>query len=132
MTGRLVFVKRITRDMLRAEPEARFVFGDNVARAGYGGQAREMRGEPNAIGVATKWRPGVRSFDFFEDDGDPEMEYSVDEDLARVTNELESGRTVYFPSDGIGTGLSELPTRAPELHKYIVDYVADLARRSPA
>lgn len=51
----------ITRDMLRKEPEARFVFGDNAYRKGFGGQAKEMRGEPNALGVATKWYPGKRN-----------------------------------------------------------------------
>lgn len=36
----------ITRAMLRAEPEKLFVFGDNFVRTGFGGQAKEMRGEP--------------------------------------------------------------------------------------
>ena len=130
MTGRLVFVKRITRDMLRAEPEARFVFGDNVARRGLGGQAKEMRGEPNAIGVRTKWQPSKVEGAFFGD-YQPTAWLAVEGDLAGVVVELEEGRTVYFPADGIGTGLSQLPTRAPKLHAYITDYVADLARRFP-
>lgn len=130
MTGRLVFVKRITRAMLRAEPEARFVFGDNVARRGMGGQAKEMRGEPNAIGVATKWAPSMDERAFFSDI-DTTHSSRVAADFAEIEIALADGRTVYFPADGIGTGLSELPTRAPKLHKYIVDYVADLARRFP-
>lgn len=116
--------------MLRAEPEARFVFGDNVARRGLGGQAKEMRGEPNAIGVVTKWRPNSAAQDFFSDD-DPDIQSAVEKDLRKVTDFLGGGFTVYFPSDGIGAGLSELPTRAPKLHQYITDYVADLAKRFP-
>jgi len=46
--------KHITRQMLRAEPGTLWVFGDNLQRKGLGGQAKEMRGEPNAIGIPTK------------------------------------------------------------------------------
>lgn len=130
MTGRLVFVKRITRDMVRAEPEARFVFGDNVRRCGNAGQAKAMRGEPNAIGVATKFLPTMAEISFFKDNA--ECKRHALRGLDEVSTALQRGRTVYFPADGIGTGLSELPTRAPKLHAYITDYVSDLAKRFPA
>ncbi len=65
MPGRIVFLDWITRDMVRAEPDARFVFGDNVEREGFGGQAAAMRGEPNAIGVATKWSTGGAEHDYY-------------------------------------------------------------------
>jgi len=58
MSGRVIYLPWIERSMLQADPEARFVFGDNAERWGLGGQAKEMRGEPNAIGVATLWSPG--------------------------------------------------------------------------
>ena len=45
-----------------------FVFGDNMERCGFGGQAAAMRGEPNAVGVPTKWAPGSAPADFFCDD----------------------------------------------------------------
>jgi hypothetical protein len=32
---------------------------------------------------------------------------------------LVIGKTVIVPSDGIGTGLSQLPMRAPKLHQFI-------------
>ena len=131
MTGRLVFVKRITRDMLRAEPEARFVFGDNVARKGMGGQAKEMRGEPNAIGVVTKWGPSMVPGVFFSDDDHDATEH-VGSDLLDVAHALSVGRTVYFPADGIGTGLSELPKRAPKLHAKIGEYIARLSAEYPS
>lgn len=132
MTGRLVFVKRITRDMLRAEPEARFVFGDNVARKGMGGQAKEMRGEPNAIGIVTKWRPSMSEGSFFNDD-DPDILYAVRSCFARIQDQLRvHGRTVYFPADGIGTGLAELPKRAPKLYAKIKECIDRLAAEYPA
>lgn len=125
MSGAVKYLAWITREMLQAEPDARFVFGDNVQRVGMGGQAASMRGEPNAIGVATKRRPGMRDADFFCD-GNQDTIGIVDRDIDRVVAALLEGRTVYVPKDGLGTGLSELPARAPELHTHIVDRFAAL------
>ncbi len=47
----------ITRAEVRANPDRYYVFGDNMTGTGYGGQAAQMRGEVNAVGVPTKWRP---------------------------------------------------------------------------
>lgn len=115
----IVFKAWINRADLRAEPEARFVFGDNTFRESYGGQAAAMRDEPNAIGVATKWFPGGDG-QFFAD-GDHAARQIVDDDIDLVVAALAEGRTVYVPTDGLGTGLSELPRRAPELHQHIID-----------
>ena len=43
-----------------------YAFGTS-RRIGFGGQAKEMRGEPNAISVATKWEPSNRPNAFFSD-----------------------------------------------------------------
>lgn len=119
--GQVKYIKWIARDMLRAEPEARFVFGDNVARVGMGGQAASMRGEPNAIGVATKFVPGRSEKDFYTD-GDARALHHVVHDLGDVTRAIFDGRTVYVPADGLGTGLSELPKRAPALANFITAF----------
>lgn len=126
MTGRIEFLSLITRDMLRLDREARFVFGDNLLRRGHGGQAKEMRGEPNAIGVATKFRPSMDPDAFFSDDSEAAWA-AVDADIDRVAAALDEGRIVYVPKAGLGTGLSELPSRAPQLHRYIVDRFRHLA-----
>lgn len=122
----LKFVKWITRDMVQAEPDARFVFGDNAARVGLGGQAKAMRGEPNAIGVATKRHCFGGSDQFFSDDQVDALAI-VDKDIDLVVTALSQGRTVYVPLDGLGTGLSELPSRAPALHKHIVGRFREMA-----
>ncbi len=44
----------IRREDVRAEPDKIFLFGDNLKESGYGGQAKEMRGEANARGIPTK------------------------------------------------------------------------------
>jgi hypothetical protein len=107
----------ITRDMVQAEPDARFVFGDNMRRVGLGGQAGSMRGEPNAIGVATLYSPG----EYYRPDDPMALEVLI-VDLRKVGSALASGRTVYVPRDGLGTGLAHLPENAPALHRLIVAF----------
>jgi len=123
MRGRIDYVEWITRDMLRAEPEARFVFGDNAQRKGLGGQAKAMRGEANAIGIATKWAPSMREPSFFSDtERAGAAKEIVAADLVKVQEALAEGRTIYVPKDGLGTGLSQLPARAPGIYRMIRDF----------
>lgn len=127
MTGRVEFLSIITREMLRVDREARFVFGDNTARHGLGGQAREMRGEPNAIGVATKRRPGRNDADYFYDDSSADLEV-LDADLDRVAAAMNEGRIIYISKLGLGTGRSEMPVRAPMLYRHLVSRLRLIAR----
>ena len=121
MTGQVIYLSWITRDMVRAEPNSIFVFGDNVQRIGMGGQAGAMRGERNAQGVATKVAPGMADADFYTD-AEPEWLAVVAENLAEIARHLSTGKTVYVPRDGLGTGLSELPKRAPALANFITSF----------
>lgn len=130
MSGRIVFVDWITRNMVQSQPEARFVFGDNLERFGLGGQAASMRGEPNTIGVATKRRPGASAADYFKD-GERDALAAIDADIDRIVVALSENRTVFVPMDGLGTGLSELPTRAPDLHRHIVARFREIASDCP-
>jgi hypothetical protein len=104
----------ITRDMVIERPAERFVFGDNIQRIGYGGQAGAMRGAPNAIGIATLYAPG-RPYR-------PGCEQALDAvvfDLRRVSAALMAGRIVNVPADGVGTGIAALHIHAPDLHRLI-------------
>ncbi|PAL23576.1 hypothetical protein [Sphingopyxis sp. GW247-27LB] len=121
MVGQVKYLEWVTRDMLRAEPGARFVFGDNCQRVGMGGQAAAMRGEPNAIGIATKFAPGMGDGDFYHEGSIAALQ-SVTFDLSLVSAALVRGLTVYVPRDGLGTGLSQLPQRAPSLMNLIVAF----------
>lgn len=114
------YQKWITRQDLRANRHQFYVFGDNAMRVGFGGQAREMRGEPNAIGIATKWAPSPDNIHFFKDD--EACRSVVIDDLYRVESHLMRGDTVIVPEDGIGTGLAQLPRRAPKLDQFIKDW----------
>src|SRR5690606_19020227 len=97
---------------------ARFVFGDNLDRSGLMGQAGALRGEPNAIGIAIKWRSGMRDGDFFSD-WNPSCLAIIRNDLEAVHKALNEGRKVYVPKDALGTRLSRLPTRAPALYEML-------------
>lgn len=119
--------KFVTREMLRASPETLFVFGDNLARWGMGGQAKEMRGEDNAVGLPTKRTP----YEFMKDDDLPTVQAVVKDDIAKLRRHLRGGGTVIWPTAGIGTGLAALGANAPEIARWYDDVLGWL-QKTPA
>ena len=123
------YEKHITRQMLKDNPNTLFVFGDNMLGRGLGGQAAEMRGEPNAVGIPTKYMPGMGEADFFIDDDIRKAKPRIDAAFANLLVHAAKGGEIVWPKDGIGTGLAELPKRAPkiwaliETHKKALDRV---------
>ncbi|MFL7901589.1 hypothetical protein ACJ41P_10680 [Azospirillum argentinense] len=111
--------RHITRQSVRSRPDALFVFGDNLERRGRGGQAAEMRGEPNAVGIPTKRAPRRDESAYFTDDDYSTAVAAMRLDMIRLGEHVKQGGVVVIPADGIGTGLAELPTRAPRIHAYI-------------
>ena len=111
----LIYQKLILRTDLRANPSQYYVFGDNTERRGLRGQAAAMRGEPNAIGVATKWYPSLQSSAFFRDSQYNEIMTILAQDMLPIKELLEAGKTVVWPEDGIGTGLSAVYRTAPRI-----------------
>lgn len=122
----IIYQKFILRTDLQANPEDLYVFGDNVLRVGMGGQAAYMRGERNAIGVATKWSPSNGEHAFFRDDQFPKIREIWLEDTERLIQHLLEGGKVIWPEDGIGTGLSAVPTHAPKVWEWMEQYRKDL------
>ncbi len=111
--------RMIYRTDLRANPMALFLFGDNMKRSGFGGQAKEMRGEPNACGIPTKWAPGREDRDYFSDLDLDEVIGILRDNFSRPFSHVRAGGLVIIPADGLGTGLSELPTRAPKIDAHL-------------
>lgn len=112
----LIRQKIIKRADLRAAPAHLFVFGDNLARRGYGGQAKEMRGEPNSIGLPTKRNPDNLYPESFLKDSDLHLIQRVTaNDRAKLISHLTNGGTVVWPLSGIGTGLAALRRHAPTI-----------------
>lgn len=116
----IVRLSHFTRQRLRSEPHALFVFGDNLARKGFGGQAKECRGEPNAVGIPTKKSPAMRDDAFFSDKDFAHAKSVIDQEFGRLARHLAEGGVVVLPTAGLGTGLAQLPSRAPRIHDYIL------------
>lgn len=105
---KVIRLSHITRLDVRSNPSALFAFGDNLEGWGFGGQAKEIRGEPNAIGIPTKVSPRDYLTDDHYDLWYPRALRSF------RTLQLYPGVVVY-PLQGVGTGLARLEARAPRL-----------------
>jgi hypothetical protein len=117
----VIFQPRIYRNDLQANPDVLYVFGDNLLRQGMGGQAGEMRGEPNAIGLPTKRKPTMEDDAFLSDDDIETVYNAIQSDLKRLVDHLADGGIVVWPLDGIGTGLAQLQQKAPEIYDRYFD-----------
>lgn len=125
---RLRFAVLITRAMVRAEPQTLFVFGDNLQRRGLGGQAAEMRGEPNGVGLPTKREPSTLPRAYLRDADLPLVQAAAAPDIARLTRHLAAGGDVVWPSAGIGTGRADLAHRAPAIARWYASVLGELKR----
>jgi hypothetical protein len=85
-----------------------------------------MRGEPNAIGVATKASPIA----FFGNEPAEVLAQNkiIDHDMKPLFAHLLKGGIVIWPTDGIGTGLSEMPRYAPRSFEHLEQKLAALIR----
>lgn len=120
--------KIIVRQMLKAEPDTLFVFGDNLIGKGYGGQAKEMRGEPNAVGIPTKLLPDMSIASFFRNDDYDRAKPWIDAAFMRLFAHAADGGSIVWPTDDVGTGLAKLPTKAPKIWRLIAVYKFALIR----
>ena len=112
------YQKFIRREDLRENPDKIFLFGDNTIHVGYGGQAGEMRDEPNAIGIPTLKEPGV----FFNDNEFETNMRLIDEAFKQIPPD----KTVIIPSDGLGTGIARLDRVAPRTFEYLIKKIKEL------
>ena len=133
----------IYRSDLQANPDVLYIFGDNLDREGCGGQAGEMRGEPNAFGIATKRAisHGYPQDYFFDtqkdaplvlqaefDNLEKELKQFLRTPVGFISTNTRKWNAVVVPSDGLGTGLSKLPETAPKLLEYINQRIEGLRR----
>lgn len=118
----IISQSRIYRADLKANPNVLYAFGDNEQRWGLGGQAAEMRGEPNAVGIATLAAPGQ----FWSDAHAAHQCAVIDKDMSPLFEALRNGELVVFPLDGVGTGLAELERRSPLTFAHLQKRIAEL------
>ena len=118
MTYNVRYMKYINRHDVKTSNRAVFVFGDNDTRSGMGGQAKEMRGEPNAIGIRVKKSPSMSEGSFYTDDEYIENTRKIAEDLENL-GRVAYGKIIVFPEDGVGTGMAMLNRTAPRTFDYL-------------
>ena len=120
MNHRIERMRNISRAYVRANRDKLFLFGDNLERRGFGGQAAAMRGEPNAVGIPTKKKPSYAGDAFFSDEEFELNAVAIDEAFAEVTSALtETTRAIVMPEAGLGTGRAELAKRAPRTFAHL-------------
>ena len=110
-----------TLDLVRSAPNVIFVFGDNVARSGCGGQAI-IRHEPNAFGIRTKYRPSNDATAFFGHHLAKEMKFIADDIFDLHTLSID-GKSICFPAAGLGTGRAQLKEKAPAVWKFMQEHL---------
>ena len=120
--GRVTKVNWITEALIKSSPNKVFLFGDNLARRGLKGQASVMRGWQNCIGIPTKKYPTMHPNAFFTDDEYQQNCWAIDEAFSRIPEDVE----VVIPEAGLGTGLAQLPSRAPRTYAYLLERLAAL------
>jgi hypothetical protein len=109
----------ITRNNLIENRDILFLFGDNSTRKGLGGQAKEMRGEPNSLGIVTKKFPSNEKDSFYSDEDFYVWLELFSGDMENLAEKVNSGKykTIVIPP--LGTGLADLPNRAPKIWNYL-------------
>jgi len=104
----------VTRQEVQSHKDTIYVFGDNVVRLGYGGQAKECRGEPNCIGIPTKWSP----YEYFSNKDLDIVKGHIDAAIKKILQRKNEGyKIVVLPK--IGEGLADLPNKAPLIYAYL-------------
>ena len=112
----ILLQKFISRSDLQANKHVMYAFGDNLEEAGFGGQAKEMRGEPNALGIPTKASPYM----FLSDVAHYKLvthRYNLIFEQIEVA--MKARKLLVWPLDGIGTGLADLKNKAPMCWAYL-------------
>lgn len=105
-----------TEEIVKANPNKLFVFGDNMLRYGKGGQAI-IRDLPNTLGIATKRTPRTDANAYFSDAED-EMDTLL-QDIRKLwlINKCNVFTHIVFPTKGIGTGRAYMKSKSPMLYK---------------
>lgn len=114
-----------TEEGVESTPNSLYVFGDNNVGIGKGGQAI-IRDLPNTIGIPTKKYPSCNKSSYYNDAEIADNIVHIDKAIQSILKRSKDYKEIVFPADGLGTGLSELPRRAPKTFAYLVDAVEKL------
>jgi len=102
-----------------------FIYGDNDIRSGCGGQAI-IRNCPNSIGIPTKKFPNNYLTSFYSDDQLEENKEKINFAISVIIDKAKNYEEIVLPKDGFGTGLSQLPQKAPMTYLYLNEVVKNM------
>lgn len=114
-----------TVEDVRSLTHCLFVFGDNDIKRGKKGQSI-IRDEMNAVGIPTKKFPSTSPNAFYRD----EEVQANSEKIRKAVDEIVPLKKKYailvLPGDGLGTGLADLPNRAPRTYRVLLSEIERL------
>lgn len=116
----------ITRKEIQSNPKTLYLFGDNDIKKGYGGQAKEMRGESNSFGISTKKYPN-NDLNSFKTDKEFILNTTI---LLQQFNTLikiiESGYYNKIVIPPLGNGLAKMHLTAPNTYNFLNNCISNL------
>lgn len=115
-----IYSKNWTVDYVRNNPDKIFIFGDNNARMGKGGQA-VIRDLENSVGLRTKKGPSRKPAGYFTDNEYEQNIKNINEDILLIKSLAMQGKTIVFSKNGYGTGLALLEEKAPKTFEYLCE-----------
>jgi hypothetical protein len=101
-----------------------FIYGDNDVNKGLGGQA-VIRHCENALGIPTKKFPSYNTNSYYSDEEYKLNKHKINIAIRQIFEESKKYNVIYFPEDGLGTGLANLPKNAPRTLKYLNSMIAE-------
>ena len=125
----IIFEGYWTRKDVTRNSHCLFVFGDNDIEKGKGGQAI-IRGLKNTAGIPTKKYPSNWKSSFYTDDEYKENCQKIKDAIELIKKRVHEEKYEYIvlPKDGFGTGLSQLPKKAPKTYKFVCKQVKKLIK----
>ena len=114
-----------TENDVTDNPDWLFVYGDNDVGMGKGGQAI-IRDLSNTIGIPTKKYPSYNPSSYYTDAEYKKNVAKIDYAIEKIIILSKKYKYVILPEDGFGTGLADLPKKAPKTFDYLVKAVDSL------
>lgn len=114
-----------TPEIVQKNKQYMFIYGDNDKHFGKKGQAI-IRNEINAFGIPTKKYPSFNLNSYYTDDEFERNKLNINEAIDNIKTHLFLYEGIILPEDGLGTGLADLPNKAPRTYLYLQEQIKSL------
>lgn len=120
-----IFVGNWTVYDVKEDHKSLYIFGDNNIKKGLGGQAI-IRDCVNSVGIPTKKYPNNNPESFYNDDEYDNNCKNIYDSIVNIIRICKTYETIVFPKNGFGTGLADLPRKAPRTCHYLEKIINDV------